>query len=293
MFDKIVLTNLSTQNSVTLDTEDSEFVLGEVDFGSVPGTHHTQKFFNQIGVYIENTTLEAREPSIQGWVIGDSYEKLRENKSILNKLVNPTQYLEAVVFDKYKLEFKPSSSIKYSSTLDLNNEVLCKFLIQGTCSDPLFSMVDTASSQVAYTAPKFRFPLIIPQNEGVVMGVRNPDRISILDNFGDIDSGFIVHLKANGSVVNPQIINVQTQEYIKLNKAMSSGESIIISTIDGKKKVRGIVDGVEENYFGYWDFGSSWMKLSTGLNYLTYTAESGLEVLDVEIEFAPRFLEVQ
>lgn len=293
MFEKLVLTNVSTQESITLDVDDSEFVLGEVDFGSVPGTHHTQKFFNQIGVYIENTTLEAREPSIQGWVTGDTYDQLKANKAILNRLVNPMHYLEAVVYDKYKLEFKPSSSIKYSVTKDLNNEVLCKFLIQGTCSDPLFSLVDLTSSQVAYTAPKFKFPLVIPRYEGVVMGVRNPDRISILENSGDIESGLVIRLKANGSVLNPQVINVQTQEYIKINKEMSSGETILISTVDGKKRVRGMLDGEESNYFGYWDFGSSWMKLSTGVNYLTYTAESGLDVLDVAIEFTPRFLEVQ
>lgn len=292
MIESLLLTNTVTLQSILFDRDDSDFVLDEIDLGVVNGTHHSYKYVNQIGVYINSTTLEERTVSIKGYVIGDDYGLLEENKSSLNKLINPMQAIEMIILDKYKLSFKPDYSIKYSTTYKENNEVLCKFLIQGTCADPLFTTLGKQSAAIG-TIPKFHFPLIIPQNKGILMGLRTSSLYLNLNNTGDVKTGMLIEFTCTGNVKNPKLINVDTQEFLQIDKTISPGEKIVISTVSGEKYIRGTLNGVESNYFKYLNFDSTWMQLDTGLNTLKYDAEENLSSLEVSVSFLPRLLEVQ
>ena len=278
MIDSLILTNTETLQSVLIDTYESEFVLGEVDFGTVDGTHNSYKNINQVGVYVESTTLSDRPVSISGWVIGNSYPELQSNKTILNRLINPLHSIDLFVND-YKITFKPDSSIKYSVSYAENNEVLCKFLIQGTCPDPMFTTKDRQTALIASILPKFRFPLIIPKQNGIIMGLREPSLIATLVNFGDIDTGMVITFSCTSTVLNPSIFNINTRESIKINKTLSVGEQVIVSTVSGEKYVRGIVDGEELDYFQYFDLDSTWLQLHTGENILKYDFSSFESIL--------------
>lgn len=293
MIESLVLTNTVTLQSVLLDKDDSELVLDEADLGTVEGTHHSYKYVSQVGVYIDSTTLEQRTVSISGWVIGDTYDELKSNKEVLNRLVNPLHPIDAIVQEKYKLTFKPDYSVKYSVSYEENNEVLCKFLIQGTCADPMFTTKDKQSALIASIIPKFRFPLVIPQGTGILMGLREPSLLATLNNGGDIDTGLLVTFSCTSTVTNPSLLNVDTREFIKINKVMSAGEQIVISTGSGEKYIKGIVNGVEYNYFKYMDFDSTWLQLHTGENTLKYDADNNVDGLEVLISFLPKYLEVQ
>lgn len=293
MIESILLTNTVTLQSVLFDKDQSEFVLDEADLGTVEGTHHSYKYVSQVGVYIDSTSLEERTVSITGWVIGDTYDLLRKNKEVLNRIANPQHTLEAVVFDKYKLTFKPDYSVKYSVAYEENNEVLCKFLIQGTCADPMFTTKDRQSALVASVIPKFKFPLVIPQDTGILMGLREPSLLATLNNEGDIDTGMVITFSCTSTVTNPSLLNVDTREFIKINKVLSPGEQIVVSTGSGEKYIKGIVSGEEYNYFKYMDFDSTWLQLHLGTNTLKYDADENVDGLEVLISFLPKYLEVQ
>lgn len=292
MIESLLLTNTVTLQSILFDRDDSDFVLDEVDLGVVNGTHHSYKYVNQIGIYINSTTLEQRTVSIKGYVIGDDYGLLEENKNILNRFINPLQSVDIIVLDKYRLTFKPDYSIKYSAPYKDNNEVLCKFLIQGTCPDPLFTTLGEQSAVIG-TVKKFHFPLIIPQNVGILMGLRTSSLFLNLNNTGDVATGMIIEFTCTSSVKNPKLINVDTQEFIQIDKTIVPGEKIVVSTISGEKYIRGTIDGVESNYFGYLNYESTWLQLNTGLNTLKYDADDNLTGLKVSVSFLPRLLEVQ
>lgn len=293
MIESIILKNTATLQSITVDRDQSEFVLGELDLGTVEGAHHSYKYVNQVGVHIEGTTLEERQVSISGWVIGDTYEALKRNKSVLNKLVNPLYEIDLLVSDRYKLVFKPDYSIKYSVAYKENNDVLCKFLIQGTCANPMFQSRTGLSTLIATTIPKLHFPLVIPKQTGMIMGLREPSLLATIHNSGDIGVGMVVRFSCTAQVVNPSLLNVLTREYIRINKVMAPGETIEVSTVSGAKYIKGFVKGSEYNYFSYWDFESSWMTLEAGENVLKYDADSGADDLEVLVTFTPQYLEVQ
>ena len=293
MIDSLVLTNTVTLQSVLLDKDNSELVLDEADLGTVEGTHHSYKYVSQVGVYIDSTTLEQRVVAISGWVIGNTYDELKANKDVLNKLINPLHTVEVVVQNKYKLDFKPDFSVKYSASYEENNEVLCKFLIQGTCADPMFTKKLRQSALIASTIPKFHFPLIIPKNAGLIMGLREPSLLATINNGGDIDTGMLITFSCTSTVTNPVLLNVNTREFIKINKTIASGEQVIVSTSSGNKYIKGVVKGEESNYFKYLDFDSTWLQLHTGDNILKYDADNNVEGLEVLISFLPKYLEVQ
>lgn len=292
MIESLLLTNTVTLQSILFDRDDSDFVLDEVDLGVVNGTHHSYKYVNQIGIYINSTTLEQRTISIKGYVIGDDYGLLEENKNTLNRFINPLQAVDITVLDKYKLTFKPDYSIKYSAPYKDNNEVLCKFLIQGTCPDPLFTTLGEQSAVIG-TVKKFHFPLIIPKNVGILMGLRTSSLFLNLNNTGDVATGMIIEFTCTSNVKNPKLINVDTQEFIQIDKTIVPGEKIVVSTISGEKYIRGILNGVESNYFAYLNYESTWMQLSTGLNTLKYDADDNVPGLEMSVSFLPRLLEVQ
>lgn len=293
MIESITLKNLVTNQSILIDKTTSDWVLGEIDLGTVEGSHHSYKYVNQVGVYIDSTSLEERAVSIPGWVIGENFGDMKNNMTVLNRLVNPQHELELTLFDRYVLRFKPDYSIKYATPYEENNEVLCQFLIQGTCADPMFSTKSGILTQIAQILPKFHFPLIIPQGKGTILGLRQPDLLATIVNDGDIDTGMVIEFSCNTTVVNPSLLHVGTQEFVKINKTIIPGETITVSTVSGNKYVRGYHDGQTENYFKYWDWDSTWLQMYRGVNVLKYDADEGVDGLAVSVTFTPKLLEVQ
>lgn len=293
MIESITLKNLVTNQSILIDKTTSDWVLGEIDLGTVEGSHHSYKYVNQVGVYIDSTSLEERAVSIPGWVIGENLADMKDNMTVLNRLVNPQHELELTLFDQYVLRFKPDYSIKYATPYEENNEVLCQFLIQGTCADPMFSTKRGILTQIASILPKFHFPLIIPRGKGIILGLRQPDLLATITNDGDIDTGMVIEFSCNTTVVNPSLLHVGTQEFVKINKTITPGETITVSTMSGNKYVRGYHDGQTENYFKYWDWDSTWLQMYKGVNVLKYDADEGVDGLAASVTFTPKLLEVQ
>ena len=125
------------------------------------------------------------------------------------------------------------------------------------------------------------------------MGLREPSLLATLNNGGDIDTGLLITFSCTSTVTNPSLLNVDTREFIKINKTVSAGEKIIVSTGSGEKYIKGIVSGKESNYFKYMDFDSTWLQLHTGKNILKYDADDNVDGLEVLISFLPKYLEVQ
>lgn len=297
MVENITLRNLTTGASLELDKVATPYyILGSVTWGEVEANHHSYKYVNQIGVYVTGTSLETRDVEIVGWVIADTEAQMTDRKSILNRFVNPQQLIE-ITYSSYKLRFLPNSSIKYSTTIAENNEVMCKFKIVGLAANPLFKDTNDDKVSAASTKGMFHFPLIINKTDQtppvILFGVREPSLIVNVYNHGAVSTGMKIVFKALGTLAGPSLINVYTQEFFKINKTMYSGETIEVTTTTGEKKVIASINGVETNYFKYRDLDSTWLQLDVGDNLFRYDADSGIDNLEVYIYFSNRYLEVQ
>lgn len=291
MIESIVLKNTVLGTEIHINKSTGEYWLNEVDFGQVESNLHTFKFIDQIGETVYNTTLEPREIQITGWVAGWNEAAVSRMKQALNHFINPKHLIEAHAHGM-KIQFYPRASVRYSPSYEENNEVVSNFLISGYCPYPLFTDSSEHTVSVAYTERLFKFPLIIPAGEGIMMGVRQPSLIAEIANDGDLPVGYVIEFRAYGVVENPILTDIGSQKFIRLNKTLQAGETITVDTREGYRRITGELNGVKSNYFRYRSFDSSWLSLERGINYLRYNADDGIEVLEVYIRFEPGYLEV-
>jgi hypothetical protein len=113
-------------------------------------------------------------------------------------------------------------------------------------------------------------------------------------NNGAIATGMRIIFKAKGNVVNPKLINVNTQERFILTKTLVAEEEVEVNTNIGEKSIKGKIGNLSySNYYMYKDIDSSWLQLDVGDNLFRYDADDGLENLEIFVYFHNRYLEVQ
>lgn len=297
MVERIILKRVKDSKELILDMVSTpDYILKSVDWGTIRGTHHSYKYVNQVGVTITGTSLETRPVSIEGWVVATSPVQMDILKKKLNSFVNPQDAID-LYYNEYLIRFIPDETVKYASGKAENNDAFCKFIITGTCPNPLFTNTSENVSIFATTIPRFHFPLVLSEDsleKGVVFGRRTDSLITNVFNAGSVTSGMRIVFKAKGTVLNPKLINVNTQEKLAINKTLVAEEEIEVNTNVGEKSIRGKIGNASYgNYYMYKDIDSTWLQLEIGDNLFRYDADDGLENLEIFVYFYNRFLEVQ
>lgn len=100
----------------------------------------------------------------------------------------------------------------------------------------------------------------------MIYGYRAESVIVDCYNEGDVSTGMRIRFTALGTVSNPILLNVDTEEFIQINATMKTGDVIEINTKYGSKGAKLIRDGVETDYFRYIDVDSTFMQLAIGDN---------------------------
>lgn len=296
MIETIMVQNKNTSEILQMDKlTTQDYVLDYVDWGQASVDQYTTKYINQIGVTIIKVSYKSRNIEISGFIIANTEKEMNERKSFLNRFVNPQNEYNAI-YKNYQIMFMPLSSVRYSNTEETNNnEVICKFKISGVCPYPLFSVVNDLNVKVGKYVSGFRFPFHVTEEEPIVFGVRAAGdyRKRVVKNEGAISIGFKFYFKANGSVENPTLYNFTTGEYFSITKELQEGEIIEVNTTIGYKTVMGGIGYPSENYFRYMDLNSDWLVLNVGENIIGYSADDGVDNLEIGLELPLQFLEVQ
>lgn len=132
----------------------------------------------------------------------------------------------------------------------------------------------------------FSFKLEIPDGTGIEFGSKNESTSIEIINDTHINYGLTIVLTANGSITNPIVKNTSTNEVLKLNKSLTTGEKIIITTYNNNKTIT-YVDSqgngkLENNTLV---FGTKFLQASNGVNKFITDADSGKENLDCSISY--------
>lgn len=174
--------------------------------------------------------------------------------------------------------------------VNINDDLI--FTVDLLCPNPYLRNILESKINIALWKGRFKFPLIIPKDVGIIVGLREPSLIVNVNNTGDVKCGIIIEFKAKGSLRNPSLYNVNTREYIKINKEMVAGEVIKVNTNIGSKKITKVLSGVETNILNYIDLNSVFLQLDVGDNLFRYDAEENLNNLEVSIYYNPYYLGV-
>ena len=158
---------------------------------------------------------------------------------------------------------------------------LKQVLIQMDCFNPFWTDVEDLREDIALWEKTFEFPCYF--DECVELGVRVDNLIVNVINDGDVESGMTIVFKCNGTVKNPQITNIDTQEKIIVNGEFTAGDEVIVYTQFGNIGVELKRNNQVENILNFLDIDSTFIQLAVGDNILRYGADEGLERLDVSI----------
>jgi hypothetical protein len=167
------------------------------------------------------------------------------------------------------------------------------------CPNPYFGSEGNKDISVIGWGAEFKFSsetegedeFFIDDINGFEFETRTNSTIINAINSGETDVGFILIFSAQGTVVNPALINATTYETIKMNRTLAAGQSIEISTVPGNKYIHSIdTNGVETNAFADFDSDNVFIMLKCGDNLFRVAADSGIDSLTATIKYKEMFL---
>lgn len=227
--------------------------------------------------------IESRDIDIVGYIKERDKTAAHALRRTMNRILNP-QY-EA----KLTYEFGDTKRVIGCKINDApifkRKSIFEQFTIQLTCLNPFWREETETREDIATWIGGFEFPT--PQGleitDGWQIGYRQPSLIVNVYNSGDVKSGIRVEFRALGALSNPQLLNVNTQEFIKLNIDLEAGDVLTVSTGYGEKAVKLKRRGVVTDAFRYLDVDSSYLQLAVGDNLFRYSADTNVENLEVSI----------
>ena len=314
MINSFKIFNNVTLNEVELSRNSGNYILDNVDWDVPTITPYTYRVPKQVGETLKGVVIGTRSPVITGYIVADTskfeagltldkyykkqLEDIEEKKEYLNKLISVHQKC-TIIIGEYYLDVIPSNNVLYSTDEVDNNEVLCKFSIEFCCyENPMFYKGGNTVVTLASVEELFHFPMIIPKTSGVVFGNIMKRQSVLIENKGSEDSGCIITITADGgSVANPVIYNVTTQEKMLFNNlVLSDGDKLVIDTSVGNESV--ILHKVETasdiNAIGYMSMDSTFFKIKVGSNYYSYSVlDEYKNNINVTIEFSERYINLR
>lgn len=262
----------------------SSFFLSDFDgLDGLRNNIYTNKGMQQDGATYVSSNLEMRNIVIQG-VIKDN---ALYNKPRMLSVLNPKLQGKLTVIDGEITKYIRCIIEKAPS---ISNDNLPKFVLSLLCPNPFF-YYEEVKIDVALWKGDFEFPLQLTE-ECIELGHREPSLIVNVINESDLSCPLRIEFKALATVLNPSLLNLNTQEYMRINKSMSAGEVITVTTGFSNKKVQSNLNGVVSNAFNYIDFNSTFLQLNAGDNLFRYDAEQNVDNLEVSIYYEPQYLGV-
>lgn len=284
--EKLIFKN-SRGQSITLGNT-GPFLLEKIDgTGSPQTTILTSKAPGQDGKSHHGTLLEERIIPITGSIIGDTAEDMYRKRQQLCSILNPKVPGKLTYINdarSYEIDYTVQDLTPKDKVSELQ-----EFLLQLYCPNPFWTDIQESKEEVALWVGDFSFEFEIPQ-DGIEMGHRESNLIVNMFNEGDVECGVRIEFTALATVVNPSLLNIYTQEYIKVKRTLQAGDKLIISTNFGSKKVELIRYNIAMNVFNYIDLNSTFLQLQVGDNVLKYDAESGIDNLEMSIYYKPLYI---
>lgn len=153
------------------------------------------------------------------------------------------------------------------------------------CPQPYWQGLETIFTDISQVIGGFSFPFAITDT-GIELTKFIAGRETNVINRGDVSTGVILTIKSNrDSVENPVIYNVVTGQFFKVLVTMNAGDVVTVNTNVGEKSIKLTSKGVVSNIIGRVAKGSTWFELNKGTNIFTYSSDSGLDSIEVTMEY--------
>lgn len=262
------------------------FLLSICDgFHETVGTVNSVSSAYGVGTTWNGTSIGQRDLTIKGTIT----DNIQENRLLLYDMF-PLNSEGTLYYYEGDIERKITCLVEKVSIPEKKGFTR-DFSISLVCPNPRFSALAATILSMATWTPAFKFKLVIPKNKGIKFGTKNTTSMGTTENTTEIDYGMTIKFKANDTVKKPYLFNVTTRDIIQIEKTMSAGDQIIITThIDNKNVIyKNAVTGEEENINYLIMYGSKYLQVPSGTNTFRSGADSGEDNLETTIEFLPEY----
>ncbi|MDE5818049.1 MAG: phage tail family protein [Lachnospiraceae bacterium] len=191
----------------------------------------------------------------------------------------------------YHIENGQSKKIRYRAE-NLNIEekgILRVATISLICTNPYFSDGEPENIEMSGWEDYFEFPIEISES-GMEFGIRKKELIKSIENNSTTSIGITMTITAEDIVVNPAIINVTTQETLKLLCTMLPNDRVVVTTEQGNIDVVLYRDNEMMNYnYTVDEDNEDYIQLEPGHNDISYTADEGRDYMSVSFTFENQY----
>ena len=241
----------------------------------------------QDGNTYKSNNFVPRDISINGVIIVDDSSletKKRELATIFNPKIEGTLKYSNGTIEK-ECTVRLNAGVRFGSNNESKGYNYQRFQIQMTAHNPFWLDLEFSSQILALSIPAFEFPLIAePTFEFETDGTNR----ATITNDGDVATP--VEITFTGPANNPKIINETTGEFIKVTKNLGTDEYLKITTGFGNNRVFFNDGSGEVNALGLIDLDSTFWKLQTGDNVVSYSVDSGVSTATMLIRWKERFI---
>lgn len=272
--------------SITLK-QSRPYFLSKIDgTGNIRQTVNTFKAPDQDGAFYISSTLDMRNITLEGTIVANTPDEAYTHRQRLLQIFSPK--LRGTLLYRGR---QISCVVEEAGFTVSSRQRIPNFFISLLCPSPFFETLDEIREELASWIPLFEFELEIPE-EGMELGARQPSQIIMVENIGDVSCGCEIVFQALGTVTNPELLNIETGEYIRLLTTMSAGDELRVYTHFAGKRVVSVNGSTMTNAFSLLDTGSVFFQLAAGINTLRYDASVNMDLLEVSIYYRPQFLGV-
>lgn len=211
----------------------------------------------------------------------------QENRNLLSRV-----FRNRAQGTLYHIENGQSRKIRYrvESLVIEETGILRVATISLICTNPYFSDGEAAYIEMSGWESRFEFPIEIPES-GMEFGVRKKEMIKSVENNSTTSIGITMTILAEDVVMNPAIVNVTTQETLRLICTMQPYDRIVITTEQGNIDIVLYREGEKIDYnYTVDEDAESYIQLEPGKNDISYTADSGRDYMTVSFEFENHYM---
>lgn len=286
---KLIYRNIKGQELVLSNSR--PFVLETIENTASTGANiATSHSAGQDGITVDSINIKEKLLPVTCGIVGQNKVDLDNKRGYISSIFNPKHKGE-LVYTNNTVTRKIQCRVQ-DITFQSNIGLMQKCLIQFLCPLPFWSEEFEKKEEVALWVGDFEFPLEIP-DEGIEMGHRVSNLIVNINNYGAVECGMRIQFKALATVTSPSLFNVNTREFIKVNRTLKAGDVLEITTEFANKRIEVIKsNGTRENVFNWLDLDSTFLQLEVGDNLFRYDAEKGIDNLEVAIYYSPLYLGV-
>lgn len=251
-----------------------DYIVYKID-GLTPPSANISTSVNAVddGSKINNSRLENRNIVIYTTIEGD----VEKNRINLYKYFTPKNNV-TLMFKNGTRDVEIDGIVEMIECDLFTNKQIAQISI--ICPNPYFRSAESYTESFSDVQSLFSFPFAIGESGVPFSSISTNVRKSIVYT-GDVKTGIIIELFANGTVVNPVIYDVLKKTHMALNLTMQESDKIVINTNPNQKSVSLVRNGISINALGYLIPDSAWLALSAGDNVFTYDADSGNSYLQI------------